>query len=103
MENLIVKINWTERTVSFKDVYTRKIDREFNAILFQNVNASVLENGTKDLSINPTDIQLAQDYLISALTDLKPEEVDELSIEDYQTILEKVSAIKNPPKESQAS
>lgn len=102
MENLIVKINWTERTVSFKDVYTRKIDREFNAILFRNVNASVLENGTKDLSINPTDIQLAQDYLISALTDLKPEEVDELSIEDYQTILEKVSAIKNPPKESQA-
>ena len=66
------------------------------------MNASVLENGTKDLSINPTDIQLAQDYLISALTDLKPEEVDELSIEDYQTILEKVSAIKNPPKESQA-
>lgn len=103
MENLIVKINWAERTVSFKDVYTRKIDREFNAILFQNVNASVLGNGTKDLSINPTDIQLAQDYLISALTDLKPEEVDELSIEDYQTILEKVSAIKNPPKESQSS
>lgn len=102
MENLIVKINWTDRTVSFKDVYTRKIDREFNAILFRNVNASVLENGAKDLSINPTDIQLAQDYLISALTDLKPEEVDELSIEDYQTILEKVSAIKNPPKESQA-
>jgi len=103
MENLTIKINGVDREVSFKEVYTRKIDRQFNEILFKNVNASLLENWTKDLTLNPFDIQLAQDYLISALTDLKPEEVDELSIEDYQTILEKVSAIKTPPKESQAS
>jgi len=103
MENLTIKINGVDREVSFKEVYTRKIDRQFNEILFKNVNVSLLENWTKDLTLNPFDIQLAQDYLISALTDLKPEEVDELSIEDYQTILEKVSAIKNPPKESQAS
>ena len=103
MENLTIKINGVDREVSFKEVYTRKIDRQFNEILFTNLNASLLENWTKDLTLNPFDIQLAQDYFISALTDLKPEEVDELSIEDYQTILEKVSAIKNTPKESQAS
>jgi hypothetical protein len=44
MENLTIKINGVDREVSFKEVYTRKIDRQFNEILFKNVNASLLEN-----------------------------------------------------------
>ena len=102
MQTMLVKINGSERTVNFKEVYTRKIDREFNDILFKNTNASILEQG-KDIQLNPTDIQKAQDFLISAMSDLTPEEVDMLAMEDYQKILGLVGKIKNPPKSAQAS
>lgn len=30
-----IKINWKEKIVEFKPIYTRWIDKEFNAILFK--------------------------------------------------------------------
>ena len=103
METMIVKINGADKDVIFQKVFTRKIDREYNEILFKNLNASLVQGDKKEISINPTDIQYAQDYLISAMTNLSPEEVDMLAMEDYQKVLDAVNAIKNPPHQSQAS
>ena len=103
METMIVKINGADKDVNFQKVFTRKIDREYNEILFKNLNASLVSGDKKEISINPTDIQYAQDYLISAMTNLSPEEVDMLAMEDYQKVLDAVTAIKNPPHQSQAS
>jgi hypothetical protein len=43
-------------------------------------------------------IQDANDYIVKAMTNLTDEEVANLSLDDYSTILEKVSEIKNGGK-----
>lgn len=87
-----VKINWVEKVVEFKEVYTRKIDRTFNEKLFGNWNYKA-----DDIEVNPMNLQFANDYLIEAMTNLEASEIDELSIKDYDEILKKINEIKSAP------
>ena len=41
-------------------------------------------------------MQLANDYLVKAMTQLTDEQIDELAIADYNAILEKVQELKTP-------
>lgn len=93
MKTLNVKINWTEKVVEFKDVYTRKVDRTYNEMLFKDAKVSSSENFT----MNPMSIQVATDYLIVAMTNLDNLEVDELSIKDYNEIVKIIEEIKKAP------
>ena len=90
-----VKINWQEKTISFKSIYTRWIDKEFNSIIFKWVKANS-SNTWVDLEVN--NIQEANDFLVKAMTNLTEEEIQSLSISDYNKILEKIWEIKTPSK-----
>ena len=90
-----VKINWQEKTISFKSIYTRWIDKEFNSIIFKWVKANS-SNTWVDLEVN--NIQEANDFLVKAMTNLTEEEIQSLSISDYNKILDKIWEIKTPSK-----
>lgn len=90
-----VKINWQEKTISFKSIYTRWIDKEFNSIIFKWVKANSSNNWV-DLEVN--NIQEANDFLVKAMTNLTEEEIQSLSISDYNKILDKIWEIKTPSK-----
>ena len=87
-----VMLNGAEKVVEFKEIYTRKIDREFSNLLFWEWNV----NG-KEVSLAPANIQKANDYLIQAMTNLTPEEIDQLSVKDFDEILKVVVEIKGVP------
>lgn len=92
-----ININWLEKEVIFTSTYTRKIDREFNDVLFNWVKA----NATSDangVEIDLSNIQKANDYLVKSMTNLTDEEIDSLEITDYNKILEKIWEIKSPRK-----
>jgi len=91
-----ITINEVERTIEFKKVYSRWVDREFNALLFKDVESKTNEKWEMDFKINPINMQLANDYLVEAMTQLKPADIDELAIADYNKILEKVQELKTP-------
>ena len=87
-----VMLNEAEKVVEFKETYTRKIDREFSNLLFGEGSVT-----GKDVSLAPANIQKANDYLIEAMTNLTPEEIDELSVKDFDEILKVVVEIKGVP------
>ena len=86
-----------EKEVVIKDVYTRGIDKEFNKILFNWAKTTTVD-WKPNFDIPPMNIQDANDYIVKAMTNLTDEEVANLSLDDYSTILEKVSEIKNGGK-----
>ena len=90
-----VKINWQEKVITFKSIYTRWIDKEFNSIIFKWVKANSSNNWV-DLEVN--NIQEANDFLVKAMTNLTEEEIQSLSISDYNKILDKIWEIKTPSK-----
>lgn len=92
-----ITINWQPRQITFKDVYTRKTDREFNEILFNWVKANASSDANW-VEIDLANIQKANDYLVKAMTNLTEEEIDSLEITDYNKILEKIWEIKSPRK-----
>lgn len=89
MKTLNVKINGTEKVVEFKDVYTHKIDRWFNEILYKD---------SKGWEVNFANYQLANDYAVEQMTNLTKEEIDELSVDEFNKIIEKIKEIKIPSK-----
>ena len=90
-----VKINWQEKVITFKSIYTRWIDKEFNSIIFKWVRANSNSQWV-DLEVN--NIQEANDFLVKAMTNLTEEEISSLSISDYNKILDKIGEIKTPSK-----
>ena len=88
-----ITINWTEKEVEFK-TYTRKVDREFNWVLFEWTNIWT----DWQLKIDPMNMQKANDFLITSLTNLTQDEVDNLEISTYNEILDKVWVLKNGSK-----
>lgn len=87
-----ITVNGTAKNVEFKTVYTRLVDREFNNILFGNSKASTKSN---DVEIELKNMQLANDYIVTAMTNLTQEDIDQMSSTDYEAILKKVVEIKN--------
>jgi len=95
MENqtLEILINWADFKVVFKNVYTRKIDKEYNRIVF---NGMKLSSNKEDFQIDQGNFQDANDYLVKEMTNLNERQIEELSVKDYNTILGIVQGIKNP-------
>ena len=93
-----IMIGTNEKEVNFKDVYTRKMDREYNAILFKGVESTTNSKGETDFKIIPTNIHEANDLLIVSITNITKLELDEMSIKDYDTVLEMAQALKTPSK-----
>lgn len=85
-----------EREIELKP-YTRGIDKEFNKVLFENTK-SMLVDWKQNLDIPPMNIQNANDYLVSAMTWLTAEEIENLPVEDYEEILEEINKVKNGKK-----
>ena len=92
-----ITINWLEKEVIITSTYTRKIDREFNDVLFNWVKANASSDANW-VEIDLANIQKANDYLVKAMTNLTNEEIDSLEITDYNKILEKIWEIKSPRK-----
>lgn len=87
-----VMLNGAEKVVEFKEIYTRKIDREFSNLLFGEGSVT-----GKEVSLAPANVQKANDFLIGAMTNLTPEEIDQLSVKDFDEILKVVVEIKGVP------
>lgn len=84
--------------------YTRWIDRDYNIILLDwipkmpkfdfNLDWSVKET----LDIDPkfaSNIQKANDFLVSKMTWLSQTEIDDLSIKDFENIIIEINKVKN--------
>ena len=90
MKTLWVKIWGKDFMVEFKDIYTRKIDKLYIE--------KMLENSV-DWKTNYKGTEEALDYLITLMTNLTQEQIDELSVEDFEKILNTIKEIKSPSKE----
>jgi len=86
------------KDIVYKEVYTRKIDREYNDIIMKDCNTTTDQKGDMKININPINMQVAKDFLVCAMTNLTQTEVDELSIVEYDKINEKIEKIKTPSK-----
>ena len=90
-----VTINWTEKEIEFK-AYTRKIDREFNDIMFEWMQVTPWQLQTWDFKIEISKVQKANDFAIVNMTNLTQDELDELSNADYNKVLAEVEKLKIP-------
>lgn len=93
-----VTINGAEKEITISNVYTRKIDREYNDILLDWLKATPQQLQAGEIEIAISNGQKANDYLIVAMTNLTAEEVDWLTVEDYEKVLEEVEKAKIPSK-----
>lgn len=93
-----VTINGAEKEITISNVYTRKIDRECNDILLDWLKATPQQLQAGEIEIAISNGQKANDYLIVAMTNLTAEEVDWLTVEDYEKVLEAVEKAKIPSK-----
>lgn len=93
-----VTINGTEKEVTISPIYTRKVDRGFNEIMFEwlKVNSMQLKDGGVDVDLSR--MQKANDFLIISMSNLTQEELDEMSVEDYNKVLEEIEKVKIPSK-----
>lgn len=92
-----VKINWADVEIEFTSTYTRWIDKEFQKILFRDVKANT-NTATQGIDLSLENIQDANDYLVKAMTNLTDEQIQQLSIDDYNKILAEIEKIKIPSK-----
>ena len=93
-----VTINWTVKEVEISKVYTRKIDREFNDIMFQWMQVTPQQLQSWDFKIEVERFQKANDFVIVNMTNLSQDELDEMSNEDYNKVLAEVEKAKIPSK-----
>lgn len=93
-----VTINWTVKEVEISKVYTRKIDREFNDIMFQWMQVTPQQLQSGEFKIEVERFQKANDFVIVNMTNLSQDELDEMSNEDYNKVLAEVEKAKIPSK-----
>lgn len=93
-----VTINGAEKEITISNVYTRKIDREYNDILLDWLKATPQQLQAWEIEIAIANWQKANDFLITSMTNLTAEEVDWLTVEDYEKVLEEVEKMKIPSK-----
>lgn len=91
-----ITINGTEKEVEIKNRYTRRLDREYNDIIFgwSKTDAFQLQSGK--LEIDLSNVQKANDWLITQMTNLSQDELDEMNIPDYNAVLQEIEKIKIP-------
>lgn len=75
-------------SVEIKDFRTRKLDREYQEAISEGL--SVNSDGTMS-AIPVKNLQKANDLLVMGMTGLTQDEIDNLSSEDYNEILAKIT------------
>lgn len=75
--------------------YTRKIDREYNRILFEWSDFGTDSTGNVKTSINPAQMQLANDYLVKEMFGKTDNEIDEMEVAEYNKLLADVNELKS--------
>lgn len=96
-KTLTVMIEWNEKVVEFKEVYTRKNDRDFNQFLFEWEKPSIDSNWKTTFNMSPLKFHEWNDFLVKMMTNLSQEEIDVLPMADYNKILEIIWEIKDWP------
>lgn len=94
-----ITINGSEKEVEISKIYTRKVDREYNNIMFEwsKLTPQQLQSGNFEVDLEK--FQKANDFMILNMTNLTQDELDEMSSEDYNAVLEEINKIKIPSKE----
>ena len=82
----------SKKDIEIKEFITRKIDREYNSIVWD--NAKVNEKWEAQFTL--WWMGKAQDYLVWEMTWMSQKEIDELSTTDFDLIIEKIENIKIP-------
>ena len=77
-----------------KDFITRKINREYNAILLE--WAEVWSDW--QFKINATNAEKANDYLVKSMTDMSQEELDNLDQLEFEKILNDINKLRTKKK-----
>lgn len=67
--------------------FTRKIEKEYNRILFVNANVITDEKWKANFRVNPNDIQDAKDYLVWSLFWLTETEVENLKANEFEALI----------------
>jgi len=81
--------------MEFTKTYIRKIDREYNKILFDGSDFGTDSTGNVKTSINPNQMQTANDYLVIEMFWLTQEKVDEMTVSEYNKLLAKINELKS--------
>lgn len=94
-----IKINGTEKEVEISKIYTRKMDREYTEKMFEwmKVTPQQLQSGNFEVDLG--NLQKANDWLITQMTNITPDELDEMTNKDYNELLQEVEKMKIPSEE----
>ena len=79
-----------------KEFISRKINREYNAILLD--GAEVGSDG--DFKVSAINAEKANDYLVRAVFEISQDDVDNMSQKEFDEKLEKANILKSTPSES---
>jgi len=77
-----------------KDILTRKIHREYNALLLEWAEVWMDWN----ISANASNVDKANDYLVREMTWKSQEEIDNMSQNEFDEIMQEIDKIKNSKK-----
>lgn len=76
--------------------YTRKIDREYNKLLMKGATTKTDETGKPEISLDLSNIQDANDYLVKTLFELTQKQVDDLTVDQFNEKLEEANKMRSP-------
>lgn len=76
--------------------YTRKIDKEYTKLLMSDWKPKTNANWEISFDFNMENFQKAQDYLVKEMTDLSQEDIDGLTVWEFDNIIEKINKSKTP-------
>jgi len=76
-----------------KEFITRKINREYNAILLD--GAEVWTDGQFKIAAN--NAEKGNDYLVMEMTWKSQDEIDDMKQEDFEKLLNEINKIKTTP------
>ena len=75
--------------------YTRGIDREYQRLLLDKSTTSSGNGGDFEIKIDPFQVQVANDYLVSQLFGKTQLEIDDLTQKEYSELLSLAEKEKN--------
>ena len=93
-----ITINGSEKEVELSKVYTRKMDREYNEMCFQWMKVTPSQLSTGSFEVDIANLQKANDWLIMQMTNLTQDELDGMTNDDYNELLQEIEKIKIPSK-----
>lgn len=93
-----ITINGSEKEIELSKIYTRKMDREYNEMCFQWTKVTPSQLSTGSFEVDVTNVQKANDWLITQMTNLSQDELDGMTNDDYNKVWEEIERIKIPSK-----